>query len=243
MIQSYGSDAESHVGRVHPTRADAGDARARDGGRAVPANGPDGPGTVLEELADRLRRGLAQDLVHLRYELDYVARHPDDATPDTLEALAALTGEILADVGALIRELVDDEGEPGLTDALRAYCRGLERSHAPRVRVHGVAPARLPSQVEGAVLRLACDAIHQAFRHGDVQRVDVYVSDRSGRLQVEIVDDGWRLGTPGDRRIESRLRAHRQLEARAARLDLEVDRPRQPPAGNLLLLRSTTEFP
>lgn len=193
---------------------------------------------AVARLVSFLQQGLAQDLVHLRFELELLVRHPELATADALEPLVILAGELLEDVTALIRELVDDEATPGLTDALRAYCRGLPGSMGARVRIHGEEAVRLPPPMQGAVVRIACDTIEQALRHGGVETVDVHVSTRSGDLVLEVADDGWRPGTPGDRRAASRRRVDRQLESRAARLHLEVDRCTRPGASNVVQLRA-----
>jgi signal transduction histidine kinase len=76
--------------------------------------------------------------------------------------------------------------EEGLGPALETLCR---RSSVP-ISLEALPRARLPAQVEAAAYFVASEALANVAKHARASRVSVAVSERNGRLHVDVTDDG-----------------------------------------------------
>jgi signal transduction histidine kinase len=113
------------------------------------------------------------------------------------------------------------EGRP-LEEALRARGGELASLGSAHIVVRGVAPA-LPPLVSAHVFRIAAEAMTNALRHADAERIDVTIESTSGGVRLRVVDDGRGL-PPGRRPGATGLLA---MENRAATIGgtLEVAPP------------------
>ena len=76
--------------------------------------------------------------------------------------------------------------------AIAVLCEtmGGIRPFRPRVEIDEVMAARLSLSQRGHALRIAREAIGNALRHGEANRVSVSLGDRDGRVEFEVTDDG-----------------------------------------------------
>ncbi len=146
-------------------------------------------------------------------------RVPDNLEPTVGRAAIELESAA-SDMDTSLAELRSPlEGRP-LEEALLA--RTLELAPAdrgPAIRVHGKAP-RLEPLVAAHVYRIGCEAITNALRHAEANRIDVELSTRSDWLRLTIRDDG--RGLPAEVRpgASGLLAMHNRAATIGARLEL-----------------------
>ncbi|QHC28818.1 GAF domain-containing sensor histidine kinase [Streptomyces sp. HF10] len=153
--------------------------------------------TIAEErsrLAHELHDAVSQKLFSLRLTAQAAAalvdRDPARAK-DELHQVAALAAEATDELRAAVVELRPAAlDEDGLIATLRTQIQVLDRAHTARVTFTGTGYRALPAAQEEAVLRVAQEALHNALRHADAERVDVSVARRGQGAVLRVSDDG-----------------------------------------------------
>ncbi|MEU3944714.1 GAF domain-containing sensor histidine kinase [Streptomyces sp. NPDC029526] len=153
--------------------------------------------TIAEErsrLAHELHDAVSQKLFSLRLTAQAAARLVDrdpSRAKGELQQVAALAAEAADELRAAVVELRPAAlDEDGLVATLRTQVQVLDRAHTARVTftAHGV--RALPAAQEEAVLRVAQEALHNALRHADADRVDVTLERRGAGAVLRVTDDG-----------------------------------------------------
>lgn len=146
-------------------------------------------------IAHELHDAVAQKLFSLRLTAQAAAtlveRDPGRARAE-LHEVARLAAEAADELRAAVVELrpaaLEDDG---LIAALRAHVQVLHRAHTASVTFDTKGVRVLPAAQEEAVLRVAQEALHNALRHSEAERVEVSLHRRADRLVVlSVVDDG-----------------------------------------------------
>ncbi|MEU3026565.1 GAF domain-containing sensor histidine kinase [Streptomyces incarnatus] len=153
--------------------------------------------TIAEErsrLAHELHDAVSQKLFSLRLTAQAAAalvdRDPARAKGE-LHQVAALAAEATEELRAAVVELRPAAlDEDGLIATLRTQIQVLDRAHTARVTFTGTGYRALPAAQEEAVLRVAQEALHNALRHADAERVDVSVARRGQGAVLRVSDDG-----------------------------------------------------
>ncbi len=155
------------------------------------------------EVHDTLAQGfisllhLAQaGLMELREHSDGGARQAR-SLHGVLTEIEAVARDNLAEARALVAgESPQALRDNGLEAALLRLARAQEH-HGVHVRVAAELPARMPSALEVAVLRIVQESLSNVVRHAQAAHVDVVVSPCPGgdELVVTVADDG--LGAAG----------------------------------------------
>ena len=171
---------------------------------------------MTDELArkESLRRRLQRHITAAaEEERKRIARELHDQTGQTLTALivglSALDGgqnakslcelrdlaahayEDVHDLARALRPSVLDE--LGLVAALRELGRGYARRFGVNVDCQAVGiddDARLPTEIEVALYRIAQEALTNAVRHGQAHAVQILLQRRNGNVLTVIEDDG-----------------------------------------------------
>jgi signal transduction histidine kinase len=152
---------------------------------------------VLEERA-RLARDLHDSVTQTIFSLGMLARAAQAqqqrgaaALPGTLDRIAALATDALAEMRALLFELRPGAlVEEGLTAALAKLVAAVQvRSDVP-VTFMGESSARLGTAAETAVFRIVQEALNNAVKHARASAIAVAVREEDGRLVVTVHDDG-----------------------------------------------------
>ncbi|MEU0563911.1 GAF domain-containing sensor histidine kinase [Nonomuraea sp. NPDC005983] len=152
---------------------------------------------MLEErnrMARELHDAVTQKLFSLRLTAQAAATMlhsaPDKAAVE-LERVQRLAGEALAELRAVIVELRPAElDRHGLAETLRKHVRMLDRLHPSDVTFECDELPPLDPEVEVALLRVAQEALHNAFRHSGAARISVRLAREGGRLALSVRDDG-----------------------------------------------------
>ena len=146
-------------------------------------------------IAREIHEGVAQNLYFLGLQMDLcrkLAPKEPERVREELEGLQALLQESLQDLRRLIwalrplelEELGPIEAIRRLTSDLKAHT-GLE----VEVEVRGE-ERRFSPDVEGALYRIAQEALHNVAKHAQARRARVTFDVQPDRVAVEVEDDG-----------------------------------------------------
>ncbi|MFE1937159.1 GAF domain-containing sensor histidine kinase [Streptomyces sp. NPDC059474] len=145
-------------------------------------------------LAHELHDAVSQKLFSLRLTAQaataLVDRDPGRAK-DELQQIALLAAEATDELRSAVVELRPAAlDEDGLVATLRTQVQVLDRAHTAQVTFacHGV--RALPAAQEGAVLRVAQEALHNALRHAHARQVDVTLTRHGQGARLRVTDDG-----------------------------------------------------
>ncbi|MHC1551568.1 two-component system sensor histidine kinase MctS [Phyllobacterium sp. K27] len=146
-------------------------------------------------LARELHDGISQNLVGVRYAIDLASRRVNSQSPDAATAInrgaEALNGAI-KEVRRLSHDLrprvLDDLG---LTPALQALIQNFTERTGIEANFSSTAYKNmLKSDANTALYRVAQEALNNVERHASATRVDIIVSNNTGRVQMVISDNG-----------------------------------------------------
>jgi signal transduction histidine kinase len=137
------------------------------------------------------------------------------AAAEEVARIGELAQEALGELRGLIFELrpasLEDEG---LAATLRKEVDMLERVHGREIELRIAGSAHCAPEKEGEVLRIAQEALNNALRHGEAERIELRMESRDGRLIVTVADDG--IGfDPEDRALRARRLGLTSMEERA----------------------------
>lgn len=153
--------------------------------------------TIAEErsrLAHELHDAVSQKLFSLRLTAQAAAalvdRDPGRAKGE-LQQVAALAAEAADELRAAVVELRPAAlDEDGLINTLRTQIQVLDRAHSARVTFDTCGTKALPAAQEEALLRVAQEALHNALRHSEADRVDVVLARRGQGAVLSVTDNG-----------------------------------------------------
>jgi signal transduction histidine kinase len=151
--------------------------------------------TAGDEQRRRIERdihdGAQQRLVALALELRATQKRLGARVdPDVERVLSGAVEELQVAVAEL-RELARGVHPAILTEEGLAGALESLASRTPLdVRVEEAPEERLPAEIEAAGYFVACEALANAVKHADSSAVRIRAMHRSGRLTVEVVDDG-----------------------------------------------------
>jgi signal transduction histidine kinase/CheY-like chemotaxis protein len=179
-----------------------------------------------KRLARELHDGVAQALTHLRFELDFMARHGGqnpDAVKREIERLARVVNRASGDVRSMIFGLRSSVSAEGIVGSLRAYLSDLRGLGGPDIVFEARGEVRLPAGVEAEIFRIAQEAVSNAIRHASATQVRVTLIAGASVMRLIVEDDG--VGMKGRRGVSARggvgLEAMRErTDAIGATIDL-----------------------
>ncbi|MEI5099812.1 GAF domain-containing sensor histidine kinase [Streptomyces sp. PmtG] len=153
--------------------------------------------TIAEErsrLAHELHDAVSQKLFSLRLTAQaataLIDRDPARAK-DELQQVAALAAEAADELRAAVVELRPAAlDEDGLVATLRTHTQVLDRAHSASVTFESTGVRALPAAQEEAMLRVAQEALHNALRHADADRVAVILEKHGTGAVLRVTDDG-----------------------------------------------------
>jgi len=180
--------------------------------------------SIVEErnrLARELHDAVSQKLFGLVLNAESAAtllgRDPDAAGVQ-IAGIRELAQEALEELRGLIFELRPaDLEEEGLAATLRKHVDMLRRVHGRDVELRISGAPRSAAETDGEVLRIAQEALNNALRHADAERIELRLQARDGRLTLTVADDGvgFDPAAPG---VRSRRLGLTSMEERARAL-------------------------
>jgi signal transduction histidine kinase len=179
---------------------------------------------IVEErnrLARELHDAVSQKLFGLVLNAESAAtllRRDAGAAAEQVEQLGELAQDALEELRGLIFELRPASlEEEGLAATLRKHVDMLERVHGRDIELRISGATGAEPETEGEVLRIAQQALDNALRHADAERIELRLQGRDGRLTVTVADDGVGFD-PGERGLRSRRLGLTSMEERARAL-------------------------
>jgi signal transduction histidine kinase len=153
--------------------------------------------SIVEErnrLARELHDAVSQKLFGLVLGAESAATLLDrdaGAAAEQIAQLGELAQDALAELRGLIFELRPASlEEEGLAATLRKQVDMLERVHGRAIELRITGAAKAAPESAGEVLRIAQQALENALRHADAERIELRLQGRDGRLTVTVADDG-----------------------------------------------------
>jgi signal transduction histidine kinase len=196
---------------------------------------------VVEErarIAREIHEGVAQNLYFLGLQLDLcrklINKDPQRARCE-LGSLQALLQDTIEDLRRLIWALRPVELEElGPIEAVRRLALDLKAQVGLGVEVHVQGEERrFPPEVEGALYRIAQEALNNVAKHAGAQHAQVSFEITSERVQVTVEDDGRGFDVAHALR-EGQGLGLRHLRERIAELSGEFTVESSPGAGTRL---------
>jgi signal transduction histidine kinase len=153
--------------------------------------------SIVEErnrLARELHDSVSQKLFGLVLSAEAATTllgRDDDAAGEQVARLGELAQAALAELRELIFELrpasLEDEG---LAATLRKQVDMMRRLHGREIELRIAGGAKCAPEYEAEVLRVAQEALNNALRHAEAERIELRMEARDGRLVVTVADDG-----------------------------------------------------
>ncbi len=171
--------------------------------------------TERQRLASDLHDGVAQQLTHVRFELELLARRTqDEAMRQELDRIARVAHRATDDVRAAIRGLQAAALAQGLVPAMRALVADLDGASGPVLELDVRGAAELDEDTGAELYRIVQEALSNALRHAQAKHVVVEMDVVDDTLVLAVEDDGVGLGGR-ERRDGLGLRS---MRARAGRI-------------------------
>jgi signal transduction histidine kinase len=172
--------------------------------------------TAADEERRRIERdlhdGAQQQLVALALQLRRAqARLGQDTGPEIERLLGFATDELQLAVQGL-RELAHGIRPPILTQGGLAAALDALATRAPLPVSVDAMPERLPPEIEATAYFVACEGLANVVKHAGASRATISARHESGKLFIEVVDDGIGGADPSDgsglRGLADRVEAH-----------------------------------
>lgn len=196
-----------------------------------------------KRLARELHDGVAQALTHLRFELDFMARHggqTPEAVKTEIERLSRVVNRAAGDVRSMIFGLRSSVSAEGIVGSLRGYLSDLRGLGGPDIVFEARGEVRLAAGVEAEIFRIAQEAVSNALRHASATEVRVTLVAGASVLRLIVDDDG--VGMRGRR--SATVRGGVGLEAmreRSESIGAELDLAERPGGGTRVTLEYKPE--
>ena len=152
--------------------------------------------SIVEErnrLARELHDSVSQKLFGMVLSAEAAATliGRDNNAGEQVARLGELAQEALTELRELIFELRPPSlEEEGLAATLRKHVDMLRRVHGRDIELRIAGTAGCPPESEADVLRVAQEALNNALRHAEAERIELRMEARDGRLVVTVADDG-----------------------------------------------------
>jgi signal transduction histidine kinase len=144
-------------------------------------------------LARELHDGVAQALTHLRFELEFMARHgtgTSETVKQEVERLSRVVNRASSDVRSMIFGLRSSVSAEGLVGSLRAYLSDLRGLGGPQIIFEARGEVRLAPGIEAEIFRVAQEAVSNALRHAGASTVKVSIASGATAVRLLVEDDG-----------------------------------------------------
>ena len=148
-------------------------------------------------LAREMHDGIAQDIASLGYLVDGLVAGA--TTAEQAGELQVLRHRITGVVAEVRRSVQTLRTEPGGEDSLGTSIAGLARrlGESSGIQIQVTADettARLRTEVESELLRIAQESMNNAVRHARATRIDVHCTVNAPSAVLQVRDDGIGLG-------------------------------------------------
>jgi signal transduction histidine kinase len=196
---------------------------------------------IARGLHDSVSQALFSTVLHTRTAqkaLERAGLTPSGPLEQSLDAIGELTRGAQSEMRALIFELGHDAVEDGLVAALGRHASMLRERHGLDIDVQGPAHLALSGHAQTELFNIGREALANVVKHADASKAWVRVEARSGRVLVEIRDDGTGFDPaashPGHFGLES-------MHSRAAELGGVLTISSVPRAGTVVRVEASAD--
>jgi signal transduction histidine kinase len=168
--------------------AELAEARRREDARAMKERH-----RIARDLHDSVSQALFSALLHTRTAQKALKREgliPSGPLEQSLEEIGKLTRSAQNEMRALIFELGHDPVEGGLVAALTRHASMICKRHGLDIEVHGPERLALSPHAQTELFAIGREALANVVKHADASKARVHIEARSGRVLIEIRDDG-----------------------------------------------------
>ena len=157
-----------------------------------------GENEIRRKLSQALHDGPVQELIGLDMTLSAAKAAVAQGDTERADELLREAGDITQRNVRGLRDEMLDLGPYAYDEisfeAAVERCRGVwERRFNLRTDL-SIEPLELPSELEGELFRISQEAVSNAGRHGAAETVKISLSERNGRLELRVSDDGKGFG-------------------------------------------------
>jgi signal transduction histidine kinase len=148
---------------------------------------------IARDLHDSVSQALFSTALHTRTAQKALEREGPTLSGQlrqSLDEIGELTKGAQSEMRALIFELGHDAVEDGLVAALDRHASMLRTRHGLDVDVQGPERLALSSRAQTELFAIGREALANVVKHAGASKAWVHVEARSGRVLVEIGDDG-----------------------------------------------------
>jgi signal transduction histidine kinase len=147
---------------------------------------------LARELHDSVTQQLFGVVLAAQSAGELLARG-DGTAADEVERVQALARGAMEELRSVVFELRPASLEAeGLAKVLRKHVDVVRRitTRPPAIELRIAAPPALGAAAAGQVFRIAQEALQNALRHAEAERIEVRLEDGGGRLLLTVADDG-----------------------------------------------------
>jgi signal transduction histidine kinase len=155
---------------------------------------------LARELHDSVTQQLFGVVLAAQSAGELIARG-DGAAATEVERVQALARGAMDELRSVVFELRPASLEAeGLGKVLRKHVDVVRRVSGAPIELRIAAPPALGAAAAGQVFRIAQEALQNALRHAEAERIEVRLEDGGGRLLLTVADDGRGFDTTAPRR-------------------------------------------
>lgn len=196
---------------------------------------------IARDLHDSVSQALFSAVLHTRTAQKALKREgltPSGPLEQSLDAIGELTRGAQSEMRALIFELGHDGVEDGLVAALAEHASMLRTRHGLEIDVQVPDQLALSLRAQTELFAIGREALANVVKHAGASKAWVHVEARSGRVLVEVRDDGSGFDPdsrhPGHFGLES-------MRSRAAELHGVLTISSAPGAGTVVRVEARAE--
>lgn len=148
---------------------------------------------IARDLHDSVSQALFSTVLHTRTAQKALEREgltSSGPLGQSLDVIGELTRGAQSEMRTLIFELGHDAVEDGLVAALTRHASMLRRRHGLDIDVQGPERLALSPRAQTELFGIGREALANVVKHADASKAWVHVEARSGRVLVEVRDDG-----------------------------------------------------
>jgi signal transduction histidine kinase len=145
---------------------------------------------LARELHDAVTQQLFGVVLAAQSAAELIARGEPTAVQE-VERVQALARGAMDELRSVVFELRPASLEAeGLAQVLRKHVDVLRRVTGRAIELRIAAPPPLGASAAGQVFRIAQEALQNALRHSDAERIEVRLEQGGGKLVLTVADDG-----------------------------------------------------
>jgi signal transduction histidine kinase len=148
---------------------------------------------IARDLHDSVSQALFSTVLHTRTAqrtLEHEGVTPSGPLEQSLDTIGELTRSAQSEMRALIFELGHDAVEDGLVAALAGHASMLRTRHGLDIDVLGPERLALSARAQTELFGIGREALANVVKHAGASKAWLRVEARSGRVLLEIRDDG-----------------------------------------------------